>query len=684
MREINGAANNRARTMRRCVSAILLACAVSAIWGILVGSSEAEAVIGAQTPMLGPGDQRLPEGYADLVLAARASVLARALDSESKSKKYGTFTSVSFPLATCAFAGGLCGAINRDASIVVPPQFDWVGDFHEGRALVRSGGLYGYVDLTGRLVVEPQFVLAGDYWHGFAEVDIGGKSALINFEGRRVLEPKFARALPFSADAFWVKDGTRRPFNQDGFDQLVTNYGTALNTHAVADGNWILIDRNGIPIPTPRISSIKYFDPSDDKLMWAHTDAGWGLIKSDGLWLVPPKYEQVGEFAGGRVAVRLAGQWGYIDRAGAIIIAPNFEEAWIFGDNHLAPVKVAGRWGYIDRAGTMVIQPQFDNAESFDRGGLATAKVGGLSGLIDDSGAWLIEPRYHKVWHNRNDVVRVELDGKIGVFERSGRPLASPQFSQIAVVCDDGWVVGYADREQRTARDPDRPLIMPQGRLSGIDCGEPFRIQDGSKFGYVDRMLRPITEVRFESAYLFSEHVAVVKLDGRFGYIRDDGSWLIEPRFDDAQPFHDGAAVVSVGGKFGYVRADGSWLVEPKFDEAEPFESGFAIAKLDGRRGVIDAAGAWVGTTRLRHLDLSLEKGLVTVRSDGKWGFMDSGGALVIEEKYDEVVPFSRGISWVKLDKSWCSIDRRGNSVPNLPCQDTAPTPTFALRPWPY
>jgi hypothetical protein len=646
-----------------------------------VSQSNAQQAVGKLAS--GSDNQRRPQGFANLLQAIRARALSRVLAEDEKSRStYGI--PIASPVPMCVFEHGLCGALNSGGSIAVQPRFDWVGSFHEGRALVRTNGLYGYVAIDGRLIVEPQYLLAGDYWRGFAEVDIGGKSALIDLQGDIALKPKYARALPFSTDTFWVNDGARRPLNGAGFDELVTVYGPlSLNTQVTTDGTWKLVDRMGQPIPTSEITSIQYLDPNDDKVMWARANLRWGLMKTDGTWLVPPTYEEVRGIADGRAAVRLAGKWGYIDSAGTTVIAPTFQQAWRFRDG-LAAVQLGDRWGYIDRSGLIVIQPQFDGVESFDDNGLAQAKVQGLSGLIDRSGAWVIRPHYDKLHHDRTPIVLVEVDGKIGAFERSGQIIASPQFSQSPLICDDGWVVGYVDGQQRIVRAMNKPLDKPYGRLIGVGCNEPFRIQDGSKFGFVDRMLRPIAEVKFESASLFSEHIAAVKFNGRFGYIKDDGTWLIEPRFDDAQSFRHGAAVVGLGGKLGYIKADGTWLVTPKFDEAEPFERGFAVVRVDGKSGLIDATGAWIGDTRLHSLGLDLDRGLVPVKSGSKWGFVNAGGTLVIEQKYDEVRQFRRGISWVKLDGSWCPIDRRGHSVPSLSCQSLAPTPTVAYRSWPY
>src|SRR5215813_12935765 len=60
-----------------------------------------------------------------------------------------------FPLAICTFHGGLCGAVHRDGTVAVPPRYDWMGTFSDGRAAVRLGGVYGFVDEQGREVVKP-------------------------------------------------------------------------------------------------------------------------------------------------------------------------------------------------------------------------------------------------------------------------------------------------------------------------------------------------------------------------------------------------------------------------------------------------------------------------------------------------------------------------------------------------
>jgi hypothetical protein len=153
--------------------------------------------------------------------------------------------------------------------------------------------------------------------------------------------------------------------------------------------------------------------------------------------------------------------------------------------------------------------------------------------------------------------------------------------ARLGAVCDDGWVMGFTDGRQRIVRDLDKPIAMPSGELSGMDCNSPFRIKSDGKFGFIDRQMRQITAIKFDNAYPFFERAAVVKLDGGFGYVRDDGGWLVEPQFEKAESFS--AAVVRLGSEFGHIKANGTWLVEPKFKDAGPYVLGFAVVRMNGK-----------------------------------------------------------------------------------------------------
>ncbi len=71
--------------------------------------------------------------------------------------------------------GSQHGYIDKTGKLVINPQFDVAGDFHDGRAVVASAGRYGYVDKDSKFVIQPQFNRGGDFSSGLALVAVGPK-----------------------------------------------------------------------------------------------------------------------------------------------------------------------------------------------------------------------------------------------------------------------------------------------------------------------------------------------------------------------------------------------------------------------------------------------------------------------------------------------------------------------------
>jgi hypothetical protein len=639
----------------------LVRCLAALLFVFVVGLADGDQVR-AQT---NSSDGR--QGSAALLEARRNAELRGALANEAKAKPSSPEfpdIAITFPMPSCLFPGGLCGALNRDGSVAVAPQYDWVDKFYEGRALVRLNGLYGYIDAAGRVIAEPQYETAGSYSSGLAEVSVDGKSGLIDLEGRVVLEPRFARAHPDTADAFWVNDGHRHYDGRPGIAELLGREVVSVTNDIDADGKWGLITRTGEWVRKPEFTGIKTFDRDDRSLVMAKADTGWGVIKPDGTWLIEPKFETLGRF-----------------------------------HNGLAPARVSGQFGFVDRTGALVIPPKFDRTGYFERDGLALAAIGKMSGLIDRSGAWAVEPRYDVILHYPDrPILWARIGGKFGAIDRSGKLVVSPRFSQAGSLCDDGWAIGFDDRKQRAVPSEGMPLALSDGELFGSNCKDPLQIERDGKFGLVDRALRPLTEVKFDRIDGFWNGAAIAKADGKVGYLNPDGSWLVEPRFDDAANFVGDYAVAGINGRFGCIGRNGAWAVEPQFQDklnrcevvirlksAKPLDPriqkidvaapGFYLVKLDGKFGVVNDNWDWVIEPRWKSYGMFFGSGLVAAKFEDKWGFIDASGALTIDDKFDAFSVFQRGIAWVQTGGSWCAIDRRGQRVPSLQCLDTNPNP---------
>jgi hypothetical protein len=630
--------------------------------------------------------------------AAGKSVLQNriaSIDRQPSKDRPAAAKPETFPLPTCMFPGGLCGAVHRAGTIAVPPRYDWVGTFSDNRAAVRIGGLYGFVDEEGREVVKPQYRIVDDYKFGFAQVDVDGKSALIDRDGKMVIEPKYGLIDAIAPDRFRVSE-TRQLGGMIGgedFSGRRIEFTASRGISVSVSGPFQLgtatdiIDISGQRIGPLGPSWSPGFDNDNPSIRWLQKDKLWGLARPDDSWFIEPKFEQPGALTDG-----------------------------------LARVVFNGKVGFIDGTGNFRIEPVFDKAREFRSGvGRTSAERDGIIGVIDKAGSWVFKTSYQHIdlaldWKadSKSGTVfgwHFKKNERWGLLNLDGGVVLDADFDQTVHYCaDSDRLDAYKHKEWFYFKADGRPLQPPDGRLVNALCGGvSYIMKIGDKFGLVDADSRPLTPVHFD-AIIPGTGVRNVKIDGKWGRLGLDGRWLLEPRFDYLTG-HADLFIASIDGKRGFMRSDGSWLIEPKFDAAgRRRDNETAFVTISGATGILRLADqSWVvpprqgvmcdinnavvletaGTRAILSLTgetwvdvgaervgVNLDFGLLTFLKNGKWGLVDTAGQVMVEPQFDEPVYFSpslRGVAWAKRDSRSCAIDRRGQPVPGIACADTSP-----------
>src|SRR5437870_3455473 len=70
--------------------------------------------------------------------------------------------------------------------------------------------------------------------------------------------------------------------------------------------------------------------------------------------------------------------------------------------------------------------------------------------------------------------------------------------------------------------------------------------------------------------------------------------------------------------------------------------------RLNGKMGYIDGTGRIVISPQFE-LGMEFSEGLAAVAMNHKWGFIDELGQIAIEPKFDNVGRFSDGLAWVEI-----------------------------------
>jgi hypothetical protein len=347
----------------------------------------------------------------------------------------------------------------------------------------------------------------------------------------------------------------------------------------------------------------------------------------------------------GPLPVQRSGKWGYVNRDGAVVIPPQFEEAGFFYDGRAA-VRQNGSWGYIDPSGVAVIPFQFTRADRFSDG-LANVR-------------WKDPESGHE---------------PSGYIDRSGRRVITcdgedANIRLTAQRCQQLFSGGFVMEDVEVFRCADEP---------GNPKQYPCKGQWIDRIGFYDKTGRLAIPGPFWSAGAVSRFVdglAGVQVFGteQKGFIDSSGQWVINPQFDQVAEFSDGLAAVRTGpAGWGFIDKRGAFVIPPQFVSVNTsgFSGGLAAVSVDGKlRGYIDRTGKFVIPPRFEDAG-PFSEGLAPVCcDDDRIRYIDAKGNWAFELRLEGSVwnaPFLDGIALVELEQFLLAyIDRSGRVIARM------------------
>jgi WG containing repeat len=303
------------------------------------------------------------------------------------------------------------GFIDQTGRVVVSPQFDSVDEFQDGLARVIDKGRVAFIDTSGKVVLRPEFEIVRDFSEGLAAVNNGqkrtsiglivepGRWGYIDKTGQLAIPMNFTHAEPFSEGLAAAGLDKRTGFI-DRKGKMI--FEVPLDATLEFSEGIVGVLLSG---------RISYFDSAGKKLITPPLDPS------------PSSHS----FSEGLATIETGGKSGYIDKAGKLVIAAEFVDADDFSEG-LAPAQVMSemRWcatdengsrygspksfGYIDKTGKMVIAPQFEYAAPF-REGLARVSTCRKAGFIDKTGKVVIPLQFEEAFSFRGGLARVSNRG---------------------------------------------------------------------------------------------------------------------------------------------------------------------------------------------------------------------------------------------------------------------------------
>ncbi|MBR6421136.1 WG repeat-containing protein [bacterium] len=276
-----------------------------------------------------------------------------------------------------------------------------------------------------------------------------------------------------------------------------------------------------------------------------------------------------------------------------------------------------GKWGFVDKNLNYVIEPQFEHVGDFiDE--ITFAEQDGLWGMIDKTGKYILEPQFklEEVKEKAKETLVVSKGGKIRIVDIKKAKILDVEYDKFYGMTDGKAIVGKDSSIYLNSWENNEIFLMK----------EPSEILYSIYFLDGNTMGNNRFHLNYREKGEKGEHFAV--------FDSSNGEKICDKIMNHSDEMDENCNV-----KERFPHKDES----VKTQQAEENEQKKYGKYEEVRHGLYETSTSF--------------------KQNGKWGFLDDDGNVVIPAEYDEVTPFYLDVAWVWKGDRRFIIDRNGRIV---------------------
>lgn len=437
------------------------------------------------------------------------------------------------------------------------------------------------------------------------------------------------------------KEAEKEEYEPEDYVVMVTLDDKKLNFYATPDDS-PLFNKKMFDKAEPFVDGVaKVGKMIDSTLLYTYID-------ENGEEIFDYKYQDIGHFSDDVTWAKLEGKYGYIDKEGNEIIPPIYLNNWNFNNgrvlisdreyNKYFDVNSGVKYGYMDKSGDTVIPMKYAWAKSFNTGFAPVFEKGKVF-FIDTDGNKVFDKTFENAKEFRNSIAPVMSKGKIGFIDNKGEFIISPKYDDFKFMYTYN-IFDFSSRES----DKERSKVYQ------TDDGY-FLVSKNKKWGIIDKDENEIVPFQFDGIGIPEDNmVEVKKVKRKKGYSTDyhvglfdlsNNKLVLPAKYDKVSTFYgDESDWYEIGIKsnpddyscdlYGYFNAETGTVIEPVYYRGRAFSDGMAC---------------------------------VQEKEDGKWGFINEDGELVIDFQFDSRSDFKDGKAFVNKNDDYTYIDKEGKKM---------------------
>ena len=377
--------------------------------------------------------------------------------------------------------GDKYGFIKNNGEEVIPANYEEVSSFREGIAIVLSSDLYGAIDKKNQKLIDFQYDNMEDFNLGLSIVEKKGIFGVIDRSGDFVFTLEYQDIGWLSDSLLYVKKNNLFGiYNINNVKQCELFFEDIIPfqnnmARVVIAGKIGYIDRQfSLVIPAEFEDLVSFTDSS---FIYSVGDKK-GLVFTRSLLKTGAVYDEVFSIQNGIAMVRVKDKIGYIDAAGNLILALQFEQftnyakVGAFTDRGAIvrkknkfllidtkgkvlltlPYEVIGecgdwipfmknfKWGFINSNGKEMTLFDYDFIEKVSNN-IYIVEQAGLVGLFSTSGTYVLPLSYASIEKLDNNLFLVEDKNGFGICTTDGKFIVPASFSKITYYDQDTFAL---------------------------------------------------------------------------------------------------------------------------------------------------------------------------------------------------------------------------------------------------
>jgi hypothetical protein len=251
------------------------------------------------------------------------------------------------------------GFINFKGELVIPASFAWADNFSGGITRVKNDNdLFGLIDKKGNFLLKPEYDFIGKFNEGAAIISKNNKFGYINNVGEIIVPIIYdysiamSQVAGFSNDLALVQKNSKVGFvNKLGKVEIPISYDGALTFSEF-------------------LAPVKVRDK-------------WGVINNLNKMVIPPSFENLWGFKNNICIAKKDNQIGVINTLGETVVPFEFKEIISSDFPYLITIDIYNKKGLYLSNGTLVLENKFDNIEIIPNENIAIVHNSGKFAYFD-------------------------------------------------------------------------------------------------------------------------------------------------------------------------------------------------------------------------------------------------------------------------------------------------------------